>query len=86
MRGPGPTGGIAHASNIVTPPAFWLRRDGVGRVVRAHRYALAVALGGRELPASEMALHECDNPLCVRVLTGTQDEHDGGVDGGDVRL
>ena len=47
---------------------FWLNRDGVGRVVRAHRYALAVALGGRELPASEMALHECDNPLCVKVV------------------
>ncbi len=45
-----------------------LRRDGVGRVVRAHRYALAVALGGRELPATEMAPHECDNPLCVRVV------------------
>jgi hypothetical protein len=53
-------------------------------VVRAHRYALAVALGGRELPATEMAPHECDNPflggfqrvaaasrgspLCVRVV------------------
>ena len=44
------------------------RRDAAARVVRAHRYAPAVALGGRELPASEMGLHECDNPLCVRVL------------------
>jgi hypothetical protein len=51
---------------------FWLNRDGVGRVVRAHRYALAVALGGRELPAAELALHECDNPLCVRVVDPAQ--------------
>ncbi len=49
-------------------PVFWIRRDGVGQVVRAHRYALAVGLAGRELPGWEMALHECDNPLvCVRV-------------------
>jgi hypothetical protein len=39
----------------------------LGRVVRAHRYALAVVLVGRELPGWEMALHECD-PLCVRVV------------------
>jgi hypothetical protein len=48
--------------------SFWIRRDGAGRVVRAQRYALAVALGGRELLGWEMALHECDNPLCVRVI------------------
>jgi hypothetical protein len=29
---------------------------------------LAVALSGRELPAWEMGLHECDIPLCVKVL------------------
>jgi hypothetical protein len=45
---------------------FWVRRDGQARVVRAHRYALAAAQGGRELVGS--ALHECDNPLCVRVV------------------
>lgn len=43
----------------------WIRRDGAGRVVRAHRYALAAALEGRELPGSALALHECDNPLCA---------------------
>ena len=46
---------------------FWIRRDGVPRVVRAHRYALAASLSGRELAGSALALHECDNPLCVRV-------------------
>ena len=35
---------------------------------RAQRYALALALGGRELPASEMGLHACDNTVCVRVV------------------
>jgi hypothetical protein len=40
----------------------------VGRVVRPHRYALAAALRGRELPGSALALHDCDNPLCVRVI------------------
>jgi hypothetical protein len=37
-------------------------------VVRAHRYALAATLDGRELPGSALALHDCDNPLCVRVI------------------
>lgn len=35
------------------------------RVVRAHRYALAQASGGR-LPAGVVAMHLCDNPICVR--------------------
>jgi hypothetical protein len=39
----------------------------VGRVVRAHRYALAASLRGRELPGSALALHQCDNALGVRV-------------------
>ena len=43
-----------------------IRRAGKTRVVRAHRYALAAALG-RPLPGAVNALHECDNPLCVRV-------------------
>jgi hypothetical protein len=37
-------------------------------VVRAHRYALAMSLGGRELAPWVMGLHECDNPLCVKVV------------------
>ena len=35
------------------------------RVVRAHRYALAQASGG-QLPAGTVAMHLCDNPVCVR--------------------
>ncbi len=35
------------------------------RVVRAHRYALALASGGH-LSASVIAMHLCDNPICVR--------------------
>ncbi|QDQ99540.1 hypothetical protein FO059_18140 (plasmid) [Tomitella fengzijianii] len=35
------------------------------RVVRAHRYALAQASGGH-LPAGVVAMHLCDNPICVR--------------------
>ncbi|GAA4825116.1 hypothetical protein [Tomitella cavernea] len=37
------------------------------RVVRAHRYALAEASGGY-LPAGTVAMHLCDNPVCVRAL------------------
>lgn len=47
---------------------FWLSGT---RVVRAHRYALALALGGH-LPAGTVAMHLCDNPICVRA-TGTED-------------
>lgn len=63
-----PRGGIPPVSNKYLLPVFWIRRGGVDRVVRAHRYALAVALGGRELPATEMGLHECDNTVCVKVV------------------
>jgi hypothetical protein len=45
-----------------------VRRDGASRVVRASRYALAVALAGEELPADVMGLDECDNTVCVRVV------------------
>ena len=48
---------------------FALRRGGSIRVVRAARYALAMALAGETLPADVSALHECDNPVCVRVLS-----------------
>jgi hypothetical protein len=36
-----------------------------GRTVRAHRYSLEVALG-RPLRDGMYALHDCDNPQCVR--------------------
>jgi hypothetical protein len=40
-----------------------VRRDGMTRVVRSSRYALAVALEGALLAPDVMALHECDNPF-----------------------
>lgn len=43
---------------------FWLSAH-PPRVVRAHRYALARASGGH-LPAGTVAMHLCDNPICVR--------------------
>lgn len=68
---------------------FWISRDGRQRVVRPHRYALALALG-RPIEDHEVALHKvCDNPLCVRawealgrsahVVSGTQSENLAGM-------
>ncbi|MEE2061804.1 hypothetical protein [Rhodococcus artemisiae] len=87
IKGPGPQdchwwiGSIADDSY----GRFWMKRDGRQRVVRPHRYALALALG-RPLQDHEVALHVvCDNPLCVRawealgrpphVVPGTQSEN-----------
>lgn len=50
---------------------FRIRRDGVARVVRTSRYALAVALEGEYLAPDVMALHGCDNPVCARVVDVT---------------
>lgn len=47
---------------------FRVRRDGVSRVVRTSRYALALASPGHELAPDVMGLHECDNTVCVRVV------------------
>ncbi len=45
---------------------FWVRRDGRGRVVRPHRYAVA-AVHGIALGVHDVAEHVvCDNPICVR--------------------
>lgn len=49
---------------------FAIRRDGRVRMVRAARYALALALNGETLPADVRALHQCDNPVCVRTVNG----------------
>ena len=46
---------------------FRIRRDGVSRVVRTSRYALALASPGLELAPDVMGLHGCDHPLCVKV-------------------
>lgn len=40
---------------------------GGGRVVIAHRVALAIAWGPGEAAAVQVAGHRCDNPLCQRV-------------------
>lgn len=45
---------------------FQLQRGGTRMCVRPSRYALALAHGG-VLFATTLALHECDNPVCVRV-------------------
>jgi hypothetical protein len=53
---------------------FWISRDGHGRAVRPHRYALALALDG-PLEDDVVAEHAvCDNPICVRV-DGTRHDH-----------
>lgn len=63
---------------------YFITRDGVGFCVRPNRYALALesrtVLGG-----DVFALHECDNPVCVKVsapgsarqhvVAGTQQEN-----------
>ncbi|MBU8820321.1 hypothetical protein KL864_31055 [Mycolicibacterium goodii] len=48
---------------------FAIRRDGHVRVVRAARYALALAMDGMTLPGQVRALHQCDNPVCVRTVS-----------------
>ncbi|WP_245814114.1 hypothetical protein [Rhodococcus marinonascens] len=81
--------GILHVSNSCALPTYWLSRNGRQRVVRPHRYALALALD-RPLEDHEVALHDvCDNPICVRawealgrrahVVAGTQSENLAGM-------
>ena len=61
---------------------FWVSRNGMPRVVRASRYALELASPG-VLDSGIFALHDCDEPLCVRaeatstthILAGTQAEN-----------
>lgn len=52
---------------------FYLTRDGVGLCVRPHRYALAMACGA--VAAGVLGLHECDNPVCVKVAADGEIEH-----------
>ena len=61
---------------------FWVSRAGMPRVVRASRYALELASPGG-LDSGIFALHDCDEPLCVRaeatsathIRAGTQAEN-----------
>ena len=45
---------------------FFITRAGMGLCVRPNRYALALATGAA-VGADVFALHECDNPVCVKV-------------------
>ena len=59
--------GIAHNPNTCSLPAlFFITRAGMGLCVRPNRYALALATGSA-LGADVFALHECDNPVCIKV-------------------
>ncbi|BBY29954.1 hypothetical protein [Mycolicibacterium sediminis] len=57
---------------------FYLTRDSVGFCVRPHRYALAIA--GGSVAAGVLGLHECDNPVCVKIAADT-DPHQHSVSG-----
>lgn len=48
----------------------YLTRAGSGLCVRPHRYALAVVSG--VVAAGALGLHECDNPVCVKVADATE--------------
>ena len=45
----------------------------MGLCVRPHRYALALRCG--LLAAGVLGLHECDNPVCVKVAADGDVEH-----------
>lgn len=47
---------------------FWVGRPTGPQVVRAHRFAVAAATG--RISGTLVAMHECDNPICVRVGAG----------------
>lgn len=49
---------------------FYLARAGTGVCVRPHRYALAIVSG--VVAAGVLGLHECDNPVCVKVADTTE--------------
>jgi hypothetical protein len=54
---------------------FFITRGGMGLCVRPNRYALALATGSA-VGADVFALHECDNPVCVKVSgSGALCEH-----------
>ncbi|MFC9836491.1 hypothetical protein ACFVKB_22130 [Rhodococcus sp. NPDC127530] len=91
VRGPRPTDCWIFAGAIADDGygRFWVSRNGRQKVVRPHRYALAIELG-RPLTDDEVALHEvCDNPICVRassealgrphVVLGTQAQNLAGM-------
>lgn len=60
---------------------WWIRREHGERIIRPHRYALAIALGGH-LDGDGVAMHLCDNPICVRAETPTEARTGAGGGGG----
>jgi hypothetical protein len=52
---------------------YYLTRQGMGLCVRPHRYALAMDCGA--LAAGVLGLHECDNPVCVKIAADGEIEH-----------
>jgi hypothetical protein len=76
VRGPGPADCWLWMGAIADDGygRFWIRRDGVVRVARPHRYALALALqvGLDDVEVAEHAV--CDVPICVRA-EGRQGDH-----------
>lgn len=52
---------------------FYLTREGMGMCVRPHRYALAVTRG--VVAAGVLGLHECDNPVRVKIAAEGDVEH-----------
>ncbi|KAB7757448.1 Uncharacterised protein [Mycobacteroides abscessus subsp. abscessus] len=55
---------------------FYITRNGRGRCVRPHRYALARARR-HPLAADVFGLHGCNNPLCVKVREDRQHVYEG---------
>lgn len=54
---------------------FWIKNGDGQRMIRAHRYALALAHGGLTAIDGAEACHVCDNPLCVRTTDGDDAPH-----------
>ena len=54
------------ASEPTVTASHFITRAGMGFCVRPNRYALALATGSA-VGADVFALHECDNPVCVKV-------------------
>lgn len=52
-----------------------LTRERSGLCVRPHRYALAIVSG--VVAPGVLGLHECDNPVCVKIAAATEPQQHG---------